>query len=512
MNVYHLRALSVYQKVIWMCVLSTGILSAKAKPARFNLTNSLTMEQRGDNRNLNQQDDHYSIAFNRFNFGGEAYDLQFGGRLDSVGLLDPPSDAYQNDWIRLERMNLAYQWDQVTLEAGDLYQQLGRGQLLALRKVDELGLDIALRGSRIAYSDRQRALKIFAGFANVVNLDSVSQRFVEDEYDLITGGYLEQRVSSGNLGIMYVYMAPEQQQYEGLELQDASSSGGLYYEAPSLFEWLGLYVELDAQQRRAIEQVHSGYAGYATLDLHHQDTTVMIEGIWLDDFEQRGSQNSALKSRFNYNQAPTLERIDQEIAELYDMRGVRLRAQEDFWDGDLSFHLNGLYKINRFDDPLELKQFHLYGGAEAYYDLGSSRFSMSGGHRYDEQHTRTVRTWSHGELDWVHAFGSGYSSHLTTQYQYIRVEEDPAFLRGSSIVGLERSELGGLSFELGLDTQNPNARQHFYAGILRWDITSWLLLQSVVGSQRGGIKCVAGVCRDFPSFSGVRLQLIGRYR
>jgi len=495
-----------------MCSLTLSYKALSATPPSVNVTNTLTMERRGDNQNLNTQDDDYSIGFNRFNFGGQAYGVGFGGRLDSVGLLDPPTEAYQDDWIRVERLNLSYELGRVQLEAGDLYQQLGRGQLLALRKVDELGLDIALRGGRVSYSDRQNALKAFGGVANVVNLDSVSQRFVEDAVDLITGGYFERRTAGGNLGVMYVYMSPEQQQYEGLTLSDATSSGGLYYEAPGLTDWLGLYVELDAQQRRAIERLSAGYAGYLTLDLHHEDTTVMVEGVWLDDFEQRGSQNSALKSRFNYNQAPTLERIDQEIAELYDVWGGRVRAQQDFWEGDLSFHINALYKLNRSGDPLELKQYHLYGGGETYYDLGSSRFSVSGGHRFDEQATRTVRTWSHGELDWVHAFGSGYSSHLTTQYQRIRVEEAPAFLRGSSIMGLERSGLGGVSFELGTDTQNPNARQLFYAGILRWDISSWLLLQSVVGSQRGGIKCVAGVCRDFPSFSGVRLQLIGRYR
>jgi len=478
----------------------------------LQLTDSLTMERRGDNQNLNSTDDDYSIAFNRLSFGGQAYGVQFGGRLDSLALLNPPVAAYQDDPIRLERLKLSKRWAELSVELGDLYQQLGRGQLLALRKVDELGLDIALRGGRLSYSDREDALKLFAGVANVVNLDSVSQRFVEDEQDLITGGLYERRTGLGNLGLMYVYIAPDEQQYPGLELPDATSSAGLYYEAPALFEWAGLYVELDAQQRRAIERLSEGYSGYATLDLHSQDTTVLIEGIWLDDFEQRGGQNSALRSRFNYNQAPTLERIDQEIAELYDVRGLRVRAQEYLFEGDLSVHLNGLYKLNRADDPLELKQYHLFGGAEGYYDLGSSRLALSGGHRFDEQASRTVRTWSHAELDWVQAWGRGYSAHLTSQYQRISVEQAPAFLRGSTIAGLERSGLGGLSFEYGVDTQNPNARQQFYAGILRWDISDWLLLQSVVGSQRGGIKCVAGVCRDFPSFSGVRLQLIGRYR
>ena len=481
------------------------------KPYALNMTNSLTLERRDDNQNLNTTDDEYSIGFNRLSFNGQAYGVQFDGRLDSMGFISPPLESYRNEVVRFERAHATYRQKDLTLELGDLYQQLGRGQLLSLRKVDELGLDIALRGARISYSGRHHALKVFGGVANVVNLDSVSQRFVEDRNDLITGSQYELRTARGNLGLMYLYLAPEEQLYPGLELPDATSSGGAYYEAPALTDWLGAYVELDVQQRRGLEQVQEGYAGYTTLDLHHQDTTLMFEGIWLDNFEQRGSQNTALRSRFNYNQAPTLERVDQEVAEFFNVRGARLRAQEDFWEGDLSFHANALYKLNRAGEPMELTQYHAYGGGELYYEEGMSRLALSGGHRFDEQEGREVRTWSHAEGDWVQALSSGYAAHLTTQLQRIRVERDPAFVRGSTIVGVERAGLGGLSFEWGIDTQNPNARQLFYAGILRWDMTSWLLLQSVVGSQRGGIKCVAGVCRDFPSFSGVRLQLIGRY-
>jgi hypothetical protein len=32
-----------------------------------------------------------------------------------------------------------------------------------------------------------------------------------------------------------------------------------------------------------------------------------------------------------------------------------------------------------------------------------------------------------------------------------------------------------------------------------------------VGTQRGGLKCIAGVCREFPSFAGARLEVIGRF-
>ena len=476
----------------------------------MRFTNSLTAERRDNNHNNSTLDDNYSVAYNRLSFGGQVAGVQVNGRLDSMGFLDRPESLYRTEPFRLERLNLQRGFGDWLVEAGDIYQQLGRGQLLSLRKVDELGLDVALRGGRVGYSSSAQVATAFAGVANVVNLDSVSQRFVEDKLDLIAGGQYGLRGEVGEVGVMYLAVRPEEQQYPGLPLPDATSAGGLYFDAPALTDWASLYVEVDAQQRRALERLTEGYAGYASLDLQGEETSLLLEGLWLDDFQQRGSLNTALKSRFNYGLGPTLERIDQEVAELYNVRGGRARVQRDLLDGDLSLHANALYRLNLAGQPMELRQYHGYGGAELAYDEGASRVAASGGHRYDEQRGEVVRTWSHAEGDWVQALGA-YALHVTTQLQRIRVLSDEPFVRGSTIVGVERAGLGSLSGEWGVDTQNPAARNMFYAGILSWDISPALLVRGVVGSQRGGIKCVAGVCRDFPSFSGVRLQLIGRF-
>ncbi|MBM4290051.1 MAG: hypothetical protein FJ138_00245 [Deltaproteobacteria bacterium] len=484
---------------------------ARAEDAHLRLTASLTAERRDNNQNNSADDDDYSVSYNRLSFSGALLGVRVNGRVDSMGFLDRPDALYRTEPARLERLNLQRGVGGWLLEAGDIYQQLGRGQLLSLRKVDELGLDVALRGGRVGYSSSSQVAAAFAGVANVVNLDSVSQRFVEDRLDLIAGGQYGVRGALGEVGLMYVALRPEEQQYPGLPLPDATSAGGLYLDAPALTEFAALYVELDAQQRRALERLAEGYAAYASLDLQGDETSLLLEGLWLEDFEQRGSLNTALRSRFNYGLGPTLERIDQEVAELYNVRGGRARVQRDLLDGDLSLHANGLYRLNLAGRPMEMSQYHAYGGAELSYAEGRSRVAASGGHRLDEQGAAVVRRWTHAEGDWVQALGASYALHVTTQLQRIQVLSDAPFLRGSTIVGVERAGLGSLSGEWGVDTQNPAARNMFYAGILSWDISQALLVRGVVGSQRGGIKCVAGVCRDFPSFSGFRLQVIGRF-
>ena len=487
---------------------------AQSQPVTLRFTESLMMDARDDNKNINPNDDEYQIAVNRLSIGGQAFGLNFNGRLDTQLYRDPPTDDFRDLWLRLERLSVDYQFKRLKLTAGDLYQQLGRGQVLALRKVDELGVDIALRGGRVTYSDRDHLLNAFGGVSNVVNLDSVSNHFVEDRADLIFGGqYGLRALSWGEVGLLYAFIQPEEQAIDDLDLPDATSSGGLYLDAPALSDWLSLYGEVDLQQRRTIEAVQGGQAGYLMLDWHFADTTVLTEGLWVDNFEQRGSENSALKSRFNYNQGPTLERIDQEVAELYDVRGGRVRVQQYFLEGDLSVHLNALYRRTKPNDPMELDQYHGFGGVERYYDQGRSRFALSGGHRFDQKSGFINRVWSHLEGDYVQRLWGAYAAHLTTQLQRIRVEQQPFFNRGSTVLGIEKSGLGSLSVEWGIDTQNQSedARQMFYAGILSWDVSRKFLLRSIVGSQRGGIKCVGGVCRNFPAFSGVRLQLIMRH-
>ena len=61
-----------------------------------------------------------------------------------------------------------------------------------------------------------------------------------------------------------------------------------------------------------------------------------------------------------------------------------------------------------------------------------------------------------------------------------------------------------------MDNQDTRSevRQHFLAGIVSWDVSESFKIRSTVGSQRGGLKCVAGVCRIYPSFSGAHLELL----
>ena len=78
---------------------------------------------------------------------------------------------------------------------------------------------------------------------------------------------------------------------------------------------------------------------------------------------------------------------------------------------------------------------------------------------------------------------------------------------------LEDARWGSATFELGYDESESFAEKPwlFYAGILSVDVWDAHQLRLTAGTQRGGLKCVAGVCRIFPAFKGAKLEWVARY-
>ena len=93
-------------------------------------------------------------------------------------------------------------------------------------------------------------------------------------------------------------------------------------------------------------------------------------------------------------------------------------------------------------------------------------------------------------------------------------EEAELVTRGSLFAGVQVAGLGSLTYEYGFDdtqASRDDLRHHFHAGILNWYATKSIQIRATGGTQRGGLKCIAGVCRIFPSFAGGLVEVIGKY-
>jgi hypothetical protein len=502
-------------------LLSASALARPSKPSA-TVTNTLTSEYRSESPGDN--DDRYGVFIDRLNIVGSAGAITTNVRIDSVYFIDSQTDGTQSD-ARVERMIVRYNLGRLKLTLGDYFRQLGRGVVLSLRKVDELGVDVTLRGALLEYSGSRVATSAFAGRTNPTNIDLVNQRFLEDPDDIMTGGHVRIKAADGLYvgahGLFVERETPILPDYG----EDRSYTGGVTFELPAITEWLSVYGEANVQRiDRAGGEPHYATGNYLTVDIQPMDWAILVEGLLLDGlqdapggFDQIGSLNGSTGERFRYNQIPTLERIDQELLDAEDVVGARLRVERFFLEGDLAIHVNGLFKSNNRSEAAERLQYHGFGGVEYVYGGGRSRITTSAGYREDIEVAtdRVGKSLTHVDLDWTHAIGGGYGVHLQSFNQDRRVINDGSLLpqyRGSTLLAGELSGLGSLTFEFGFDTQARGEADEdvtlYYAGILQWHVNDWLQIKSTVGSQRGGLKCIAGVCRVFAEFKGARLDLV----
>jgi hypothetical protein len=298
---------------------------------------------------------------------------------------------------------------------------------------------------------------------------------------------------------------------------------------------LSIYVEGDIQNRTKLgeEEEYAGKAGYLVADFNVGRYTLMLEGLYLDSFEQKGSTNTALSSSFEYNQPPTLERIDQEVFNNRDVAGGRLRLQGSFLERQLVLFTNGMFRIMDPYGVQPVRQLHGYAGAEYLYDEGRSRIGLSAGYRSERnldeldgvggafsQSGDAFKSIKHFDIDFLQDLKGPLSIHIASNNEF-RALTSPSvdglstlnYIRGSTFFGLEFAQFGGITFEFGYDSQKEGEAiaNYFFAGILAAELSHSSLLRFTAGTQRGGLKCIAGVCRDYPGFAGLRAEWVARF-
>ncbi|MCB9525571.1 MAG: hypothetical protein H6702_19650 [Myxococcales bacterium] len=507
--------------------LAAGPAAARDGAPSATVTNTLTSEWRAEPPGELTSDDQYGFFLDRLNIVGSAGDLTTNLRVDGMYFIDPDTAGLRSD-SRVERVQVRYNLGKLKLTVGDYFKQLGRGLVLSLRKVDELGVDVSLRGGDLAWSGPTLQGSLFAGRVNPANVDLVSQRFLEDTEDIMVGGHGRVAAGAGLFVGGHALFMEREEPIAASEGDDRNTTVGLTFEAPTLTDWLAVYAEGNLQQLvRAGQDSHQATASYVAIDITPPDWAFLIEGLHLNaldhdtlGFEQVGGLNQATQQRFRYNNIPTLERIDMEVSNVEDVVGGRLRAERFFLDGDLVFHANGLFKLeDQGEGEAEVRVLHGFGGFEYVYGQGASRITTNGGYRqaYNTAREEVVKVIAHYDLDWVQHLTGAYGIHLQSLNQFRQLEQGSTGgqlddnVRGSTLLSVDKAGLGSLTFELGYDTQSQRGRTLFYAGILRYDANDWLQIRSTVGTQRGGIKCIAGICRNFPEFSGAQLTLIIRH-
>lgn len=494
--------------------LAAALLPLVSHAQSLRATNTALFEYRGDNENGIDTDDEYGVGLNKLYLDGQMGDtfahlqldgVYFSSSPDLVGAAPGKASAYTSE-LRLERVRLQHELGDLSLTAGDAYLQLGRGIALSLRKVDELGLDQTVQGGSVRWDGDLASMQAFAGRTNIANLDGVTQKHLDDPYDVLAGASSTFHLGPADVSVHGLYLQPRTPLAPAMG-DDFTTLGGGYVDLPLSYRF-SFYAEGAVQRYRLAGEEQEGAAAYASADMDLEIVSLLVEGLWLDDFQVAGSYDRTLQQRNVYNQPPTLERFDQEVLDNKDVRGGRARISRPFLDGSLVFYVNGMFRqYGPLDSAVDAR--HGYAGFELTYG-SSSRLFASSGYREEVQGGHVIKTMVHGESDWVQELGGGYSFQLTVAHESRTMDARP-YIRGTTLFGVDKSNLGALMLEVGYDTFDPTQRELFFAGIAAWRSVDWFELRGIVGSQRGGIKCIGGVCRDFPAFAGGRLEAVMHY-
>jgi hypothetical protein len=191
---------------LWACLLASvaaattletpadaAELSGGDDPLRLDVTETSVLAQHfGAREGESPLDQGYGAWLNRLNAALSWRRFTLGARLDSSLYWLRPEDGdlpaalapralvdgntrYRSA-IYPAKVWATYQAPGLEVTAGDAYVQFGRGLLLSMRKIDELGVDTTLRGAKVAWQSDPFAATVVAGMANPNRVDDATGR------------------------------------------------------------------------------------------------------------------------------------------------------------------------------------------------------------------------------------------------------------------------------------------------------------------------------------------------
>jgi hypothetical protein len=527
---------------------------------RLELTNTLDAAYHADNDDNQdprdpfdqEADDRYGHIFNTLNAAVAWGDLAAGVRLDVFAFIDPPappparassyaySDRY-GDRVIPEKLHLTLSRPAFDLYLGDFNVSFGRGLALHIVSRDELAEDTTIRGGRLTVHTGGTEVTFLAGQANALNLDQVTGYRVEDPDEIVLAGRVEQRIVGPlRLGLHLVHVLNDTGQQASIRFDDHDYDlvWGATLEAESVFDWVDLYLEADLQRTRRFGTIIRGpgapaltglgadplpgLAVYGALNSALGPAQLLLEGAYYDGFELKATLPTNSPRDILYHRPPTLDRIDVLVEDNTRLWGLRARVDWQFDElrlggrelGELALHINYSYFHNWFAAPERIQ--HPFGGFE--WSWGGGHLSASVGRRWEtnrETGTQVKHTW---QADWK--VQQLILKRVTLTHEGVFRDRSTPATFGSKTwreldlsLGLKWSPylLVAGSYEYTDETLRPGDRQHHVSGVVQVFITSGTYVRLMVGQTRGGLKCVAGVCRIYPPFAGARLTGVARF-
>lgn len=517
-------------------LLVPGVASAQeSEGPSLSITETFLIERHGFNQDRRNDNDDYEDFKSRLNLSLSQGPYTGTLRIDDIVYVSPPNDTYVDDQ-RIERVAFRADGRLITVTVGDSYVQFGRGIALALRKIDELGVDTALRGARLdLHLPARFEATLIAGTTNIVNVDEVNRRLVPDPADQIFGASTETMIADAvTVGAHGVLLVPA---LIGREGRDHTANFGLQLSVPEIPGGLALGLEGDLQFRSIGgvdpgegDSAHRPAALYGDLSWTRGPLSLTAEVKDYYDFAPLEGANDPFSGLpYTYTQPPTAERSDQQVPTSRNIYGGRLRADLRIPGTSHAVFANYAQSRTRsrdldadgYDLKDDVIHQHAYAGGELRLNGDRTIAQASGGLRLEDSadDDKNLRRLVHGELDFTTPVFGPWGLHVSWVHESWRQKNpvasrgDLLYSRGTAVLEVDwgSAAAGALAFEYDDEANQDGIRTLFWFTDLRWNATPSITLHGIFGTQRGGLKCVNGVCRTFPPFAGARAEVVVRY-
>ncbi len=537
------------------------------QPFRLEVTESTFAAYHGDLGYLQTEHDaagrpviggRFADLLNKLNLALSWKKLRLFARFDTAVYFDRPDGScgpaattiaplrsrFCQKYLYLEKIGIEYVDRSFEVTLGDFYVSFGRGLVLSLRKLDELGIDTTLQGIKVVFHEGDVVATLVTGLpavvwggANIQNVDQATGRFADDPHDFLAGGRVEYRLL--DKVILGFHEVGGTQATNAVDVPHQRQDNFLMYggsiDAPRLTRWLQLYLEAAGQRVTVSDAAESGYAIYGAATFYTKRASILLEGKHYSHYQRWRSSIDKTLAEFApvvYNQPPTAERVQTELlSPIYDVSGGRARVDWRATDWLLLYASYGFFQDRGTPDGVQY--FHdPYAGAELRWNQGRSHLFPSGGYRTERCADDAMDCLSHspggefqhiGHLEWDATQVLGHGLSLEAQgFVLFRQGENvttgtpgnmtyPSWTEGDAYLALKWTPhlIGTVGYEWSTRPK-VQANDHYFNGSLQWNITTASSLRLFVGGTRGGLKCISGICRDFPAFTGARLEVVVR--
>jgi len=465
-------------------------------------------------------------------------------------------NRYVNNF-ELEKISATYASPHLEATLGDFYLSYGRGIVVSLRKIDALGVDTTLRGGTVTARAAGFSVNVAGGVTNIVNTDPSLGAVAPDPEDPIFAARLEYRLPQifaigldtarmwQNLGTLNLSFWPPNSPRSQLQqtpispfgfgfvtskLPDPSTdpnrittqNSGVTLELPNLWGHGSAYAEYVLQYQNSGDIQTTGNAVYAGVNAYAGNFTFQAEFKDYSYFQAPifSSLSSSTFTGFYqqdvYNNPPNLEEVWQEEHTTDRILGPRLRV-----DWQVNEHVKPYAAVLYFVD--QANGYDIYtglGGIDANWQQHRSHIAFSGGYRREVKNSASqdpgllyaTEFWF--QYDVIQVLTDRFALELDGLHRTHRDTAFPDYVlwdQGYAYLSLRHSRF---SASAGIEyyTLSPEVNQPWYPNVSGSFIVNqnWLL-RAFVGGREAGLRCINGVCRNYPGFNGATLEVVAKY-